>query len=391
MKKHLIAAAVAAAVAVPAVAQNVTLGGVLDLSPHSDRKTTVGSSSVKVSGTGNESNLGQSASNRINITMSEDLGGGLKVDGLYRLRFGSNQGTSGTSDDMSLRLTGGFGALRFGRFSGFVDNLSGMTGAFAAANSAGGIAANASDLVSGTMQTNVATVTADTGAVTKSASGAGGFDDTQGLVQYVSPSFGGLTVTLDYVNRSQDESTTDGKAQVKQQGIALSYAAGPLMVQASNTKRTVTGTIAVGVLPGASAAVTGDDATTSVKGSINWLGASYDLGAARLYAATATRKDKDANGATSDNISLNFVGIQVPMGAVTFFATMYDGEDKNTGVAGAANTEVRDLSGHQLAVSYAMSKRTSAYLVSGKSEDKGSTANTNYKRAETAIGIRHNF
>lgn len=389
MKKHMIAAAVAAAIAAPVMAQNVTIGGVLDLSPHSERKTTVGTSAVKVSGTGNDSNSGQSASNRINITFSEDLGGGLKVDGLYRLRYAA-QGSSGTDDDMSLRVTGGMGSLRFGRFTGFVDNLSSMSGSFAGANSAGGIAANASDLISGTMQTNAASITPDTGAVTKAASGAGAFDDTQGLVQYVSPAFSGFTVTVDYANRKQDESTTDGKAQVKQMGLGLNYTAGPLQVQIASAKKDVSGTIALSARAGTTGA-TGDDANTTTKGKIDWIGANYDLGAAKVFVAHAKRKDKDTAGAVSDDITLNFLGVQVPMGAVTLFATMYDGDDKNTGVAGAASTESRDLSGSQFAVNYALSKRSSIYLVTGKSEDKGTTAGTNYKRTETALGLRHTF
>jgi len=389
MKKHLIAAAVAAAVAVPAMAQNVTMGGVLDLSPHSDRKTTVGADSVKTSGTGNDSNSGQAASNRINITMSEDLGGGLRVDGLYRLRY-SALGSSGTADDMSIRVSGGFGAVRMGRFTGFVDNLGAMTGAFSSANSAGGISSNASDLVSGTLQNNAPVITADTGAIAKAAGGAGAFDDTQGLVQYVSPTVNGFNVTLDYINRSQDESRTAGKGEVKQTGIGLSYTAGPLQVQAANAKRQVTGAVISPLIAGAAAGA-GDDAAQSVKGTINWVGGNYDLGAVKVFVAHANRKDKDVNGATSDDISVNFVGLQLPMGAFTIFASMYDGEDKNTGVAGAAATESRDLTGNQLAISYALSKRTSIYGVTGRTEDKGATVNTNYKRSETAVGIRHNF
>jgi predicted porin len=152
----------------------------------------------------------------------------------------------------------------------------------------------------------------------------------------------------------------------------------------------VTGAVPFALIAGA-AAVPGDDAAQSVKGSINWVGANYDLGAARVYVAHAKRKDKDVNGATSDDISLNHVGIQVPMGPVTLFASFYDGEDKNTGVAGAQNTEGRDLTGNQLAISYALSKRTSIYGVTGTIQDKGATVNTNYKRSETAFGIRHNF
>jgi len=392
MKKHLIAAAVAAAVAVPAAAQ-VTMTGVLDLSPHSERKTTVGATSVKLAGTGNENAMGHAAGSRINFNMTEDLGGGLRVDGLLRLRYGSSEGTTGAADDYSLRLSGGFGALRLGRFTGFVGNIEAMSGAFAASTTAGGIGANASDFIGGSMSTNAATIAANTGAIAKAAAaaGAGGFDDTTGLIQYVSPSFSGVQVTLDLQNRSQDESTNAGKVQVKQTGIGVSYTAGPLQVQAATSDRSVQGVLALPARAGAAAATAAAEAAAAAKAEIHWIGANYNFGPATVFAARATREDKGIDGALTDDITLNMVGIQVRQGAFTIFASMYDGDDKNTNTAGAVATERRDLSGNQLAVSYALSKRTSAYAVTGKAEDTGATANSNFKRTETAIGLRHNF
>ncbi len=382
MKKHLIAAAVAAAVAVPAMAQNVTLGGVLDYSPHSERKTSVGANSVKTKGTGNDMSAGHASSSRINMTFGEDLGGGLKVDGLYRLRFTALGGT-GADDDSFLRVTGGFGAIRFGRFTGHVGNVEGLTGAFTATNTAGSIGQAGSNLLGGDMQVHATGITAQTGAVAGKAGGGatntGTFDDTRGLVQYVSPNFSGFTVTLDYANRSQDENQTAGSATAKQTGVGLTYVAGALQIQASSARREVANVIGT------------NEQQNPLKGQVDWVAANYNLGVANLFGGSAQRKDKTVAGASQDDVRVNFIGVQVPMGAVTLFASMYDGQDKNTGVEGTLATEKRDLSGNQLAVRYALSKRTFAYAVTGKNEDKGGTAGNNYKKTETAIGLSHSF
>jgi len=385
MKKHLIAAAVAAAVAVPAMAQNVTLGGVLDFSPHSERTTSVGGADVKTTGTGNDMAAGHAASSRINMTFGEDLGGGLRVDGLYRLRFTAPGGT-GADDDTFLRLTGGFGSLRFGRFTGHVGNVEGFTGALSTTNTAGSIGQGGSNFLGGDIFLHATGITDGTGAITGKAAAqvatrTGTFDDTRGLVQYVSPSFSGMTLTLDYSNRKQDNSSANdaGSAVAKQTGVGLSYAAGPLQLQASSARKEVANVIGT------------EEDQNPLKGSVDWVAGTYDFGMVRVYGGTAQRKEKTAAGATQDDVRLNFIGVQVPVGAVTLFASMYDGADKNTGVEGVLATEKRDLSGNQLGVRYALSKRTFAYAVTGKNEDKGTTANTNYKKEETAIGLVHNF
>ena len=77
MKKHLIAAAVAAAVAVPAMAQNVTLSGYVeagyqDLSFSGDATTRTNEELKAFT-------AGPFGSSRLVISGSEDLGGGLKA------------------------------------------------------------------------------------------------------------------------------------------------------------------------------------------------------------------------------------------------------------------------------------------------------------------------
>ena len=386
MKKHILAAAVAAAIAVPAMAQNVTISGILDLSPHTVQKLTVGTTSVETKGTGNDTQTGSAASNRINFAFSEDLGGGLKADGLYRLRYINGEGGLDTADDLWLRLGGSFGQVKLGRFSGFVGNLEGLTGAFNAVNSAGGIGNTGSNFIGGDMSRNTKAIATQSGALTSTGGNSVGvFDDTQGLIQYVSPSFSGVSVTVDFANRTSDESTNAGQSAYKQKGVGIEYKVGNLQVQASTATKEITGVITTRQGTGTT------EATAATDGKLNWIAANYDLGVAKVFITTATREDKSTAGAKTDDVKLSTLGIQIPMGAITLFASMYDGDDKNTGVAGAVATEKRDLSGMQLAARYALSKRTAAYLVTGKSEDKGATANTNFKKTQTAIGLVHSF
>ena len=383
MKKHIIAAAVTAAVAVPAMAQNVSIGGWIDLSPQSERKVTQGTGTSKYTGTGNDYVHGTSQSNRINITGVEDLGGGMKADFLYRLRYLASGGTGG-ADDYHLRLTTGLGAFKLGTYGSLLDDIGGLTGAFQNANSAGTLASGFSDFVAGSLGTNQASIAAVTGVVTKAAvagNGAGDISTPQGLFQYTSPVMSGFQAQVEYVNRSSDASAVTGKGQLKQQGLGLAYSAGPLQIKAATGSAEIVGT-GIGVT---------EAAGTGGKTDITWLAGNYDMGAAKLFVVTAKREDKNTAGAKTDDISVNSIGVQVPMGAVTLFASMYDGSDKNTGVAGAYNTEKRDLSGHQLAVRYALSKRTYLYALTGTNKDDGPTAGTLYKRQDTAIGMAHSF
>lgn len=396
MKKHLVATAVAGLVAAPAMAQ-VSLSGYIDLSPHSTQTITVGNDSVKTSGSGNHFTTGASGSNRINFNIAEDLGGGMKVDGLYRFRFnrGDGQGAQ-TADDMWVRLSNSnMGSLRVGRYSPFVDNLGGATGAFSNANTVGTLGSGNMDLVAGTMTSNAtaldvagAAATDGLGTLTKAATGAGNLSDVQGNVQYVSPSFNGVTVTLDYARGTADVSAVAGKAEYQQTGYGLTYVQGKLSVNASLAQRENQGTVQV-VAPTATAGQI--EAATATKTNLRWVSASYDLGAAALYGVYAQRTDNDANGAKTDDLTVHSVGIQIPLGAITLFASMFDGTDKNTGVAGNAATESREVKGHQLAARYALSKRSSIYLTSGSQKDSGAVVANNYKQTQTSLGLAHSF
>ena len=75
MKKHLIAAAVAAAVAVPAVAQ-VTVYGLFDAA-YTDIKTTT--AAAVTTKTNDYVDSGRMSGSRLCFRGAEDLGGGLKA------------------------------------------------------------------------------------------------------------------------------------------------------------------------------------------------------------------------------------------------------------------------------------------------------------------------
>ncbi len=116
MKKHLIAAAVAAAVAVPAMAQNVSIYGTLEVGLENNKST------ANVTTLSSESH--EYVSNRLGFRGEEDLGGGMKA--FFRLESGLNvtDGTAGSSGGATntlfdrgaeIGLMGAFGRIAVGK------------------------------------------------------------------------------------------------------------------------------------------------------------------------------------------------------------------------------------------------------------------------------------
>lgn len=112
MKKQLIAAALAAAFAVPAVAQQATVYGVIDQAYRTTNPDTGVSSKGVVSGS--------FATSRIGIRGTEDLGGGLTASftlegGLNAVNGAAGSGSNLFSRESSFTLSGGFGSITMGR------------------------------------------------------------------------------------------------------------------------------------------------------------------------------------------------------------------------------------------------------------------------------------
>ena len=364
MKKHLIAAAVAGALAVPAMAQ-VTVKGTIDVQAFNNQKTTstaaaaTTTTSTKLTGNPDAGNVqdGWSTSELV-FDAAEDLGGGLKASARFSNRIST--GDLGVARDRYIDLAGGFGSIRIGRFNSAVTaNYLGLTGQPTTANA-------------GSTYGFATTGSLGTGASTD----AGNMERQYNMLQYTTPSIGGLVATVGMHGNSSDASGTAGKTKASQSQATVMYSAGPITLGAAYGAREVTI----------------DGTAGKNEGKLTYFGGSYNMGMAKVNATYGTRKHTDTTSGTSvtdQDTKLTTVGVTVPMGAITLNAYVYSGDDDRS--AGAA-TGVK-LKGHQLGARYAFSKRTFAYLVAG--EDKTTRAGTSTeaiaKTTQTALGVSHSF
>ncbi len=400
MKKTLIALA-AVAVSTGAMAQ-ATISGVVDFGAVSNGKVSTKAASggttqtnVKTSGTSVQNPWTTSA---ITFRASEDLGGGLTA--AATITSAAAGGALGQREQF-LTLSGGFGSVQLGRFI-----PAGSAGQY------GFDGARTANSVGATYQLS----SAATNSNFSSGLAAGSFERQDNVLQYTSPNFNGFTAAVAYVNNSSDSDATTaaGKGQTTQTGLNISYATGALRIGAGMSERTVkreavgarlgfidniTGAIgAAATVPSSATADTQFDIAAveqrSIKGSLDYIGASYDFGVATVFGTHAKRKDQTSdNGAayaTNADIKLNAIGVNVPMGAITLAASTYTGKDKR----GTGNTDDTKLSGNQLSVTYALSKRTNIYALTGKAEFKRNGAASNVatrKTTATAVGLAHSF
>jgi len=373
MKKHLIAAAVAAAVAVPAAYAQVTVSGVLDLNPYSslkDETTTTANTKTR----GSNATNGWTTSN-VGFGGTEDLGGGLRAAFFVNQAVDAN-GAFGARDRW-ISLSGGFGSLKVGRFTTAVDGLGGF-GMPGATNTAGTPESSGHDFSNGTLG----------GGTT-----AGEFGRQNGVVQYALPKMGALNITLEMAQNSADNNAADraGKTAVSQVGVRADYAVGQLRLGAAHASRKAK-TEAAPLTAGVDA--TGTPGTPAVaraetESKLTWFGGSYNLGPAAITASYGTRSDdNELTGAVARDGKVTALGITVPMGAITLTASIYDGqEDRAAGTA-----DDRDLEGYQLTARYALSKRTFFYLATGQNESNNKTTGTDAAvRTQTNVGLVHSF
>lgn len=371
----------------------MTIGGTLEVAPVRATKLTTltGAAETAVKG----SNLGQNntwSTSVLSISGVEDLGGGLKATAVMI----SGVGDGFAARERTLALSGGFGAVRFGRFvpaaaAGF--HAFSQTGSATLVGSVYGMS------------------TASTGALDAATrnplhNSAANFERQDNVLQYTSPTFSGFTANLAMVNNSLDSNAAalTGKVEGKQTSLHLGYAQGPFSAGIGYNKRTdaTEGTAAVAAVAANAAAnpiIVGSAAVAATTGTstdtkLQWIGASYDLGVAVLGFTNVKRDAKGgANGAaaaTTTDASVNNFGVTVPMGAFTLRASTYAGKDKQT----VAATDNVKLSGHQISAAYALSKRTSLIAATGTNQIKrdgaASTADAR-KITGTTLTVNHTF
>jgi predicted porin len=365
MKKHLIAAAVAGALAVPAMAQ-VTVYGVIDQGYTStevkDSTTTSGVTLSETVDTTTSGNGSAYSSQRLGFKGEEDLGGGMKAFFVYEIGLGDRDGTDSGTDVMTdtvrqlnLGISGGFGAIKLGRMGTQADASLGAGDVGGGNNFLGRL------YTSGLKLNN---------------------SRSDRLIEYTTPTMSGLKVAVQYGTREVDTSVTGtatSNTSHKETGIGVSYSAGPLNVMLGYVQEKVK--------------------TAGVKGrdpeQIS-LGANYDLGMAKVFFTYMDGETSDDvyginTGATKTNMDGMEIGAAIPLGALTLQVSYFDAEAK----AKFDTTSLKgELDGYQVAALYSLSKRTTAYAVYGSSDADVTVSATSSNGTESSIfgfGVRHSF
>jgi predicted porin len=356
MKKHLIAAAVAAAVAVPAMAQNVTLSGVIEASYGSVKDDGVSTSGLQTEGV-------YDGASHWKIEGSEDLGGGLSMGFRVMQEFvlssrnyaSQATATTGGVDTSQTNFTdtyafvkGGFGELRFGAVTFASRDLSGIY-----------------------------RFNGDFGRISTVFTSAG--NDVNNSIQYTSPDISGFTFS---VATGKEEVNGSKAVAGKSSGGILRYTAGPVRLGVSQTTQSV--------------AKTADLSSGAVaKAKETMFGGSYDFGMIKIGAVIA--KDTPKGGAActtlatceTDGTSVHF---DMPVG-------------KGINAFGSYNTYSSKLvdgdgTGVSLGVSQSLSKRTKLFAVYNKNDNdaaatyvyrNGPTAAVGSDNSRAVVGVSHTF
>jgi predicted porin len=232
-------------------------------------------------------------------------------------------------------------------------------------------------------------------------------------VGYTSPVMGGLQASVQYGKNKTDVSTTavNEKPEASEMGASLRYKAGKLDVgygyqeiksQAVHAAGSATAVSGSNTFFGFGSS-TGTDGlgaayTGELKQKTNALGATYDFGMVQPFVMYSDRTGSSSNTTASGSLfkqKATEIGARVPVGTkVVAFASTYDGDIKYnaTGAALGSLGAKDDISGYQFGVTYALSKRTTAYAITGKQEFKGTgTDSSKTKVTGTVAGVRHSF
>ena len=161
-------------------------------------------------------------------------------------------------------------------------------------------------------------------------------------------------------------------------GLGVAYTSGAFFAKYAASKlKTSSGTTSFFTYDGAGTASTsttydGSEATYSA------LAVTYDLGVTKLYYGAETMSMNDSGDAAE---SKSTYGLTVPFGAVTL------GWGHSNAAFTNASATITTISGDKLFAKYTLSKRTVAYITTGKSSTSGvSGALTN-----SSIGLFHSF
>lgn len=330
MKKHLIAVAVAAAVAAPAMAQNVSLSGLIDMgygmadAPGANQPNT-----ARVATNG-------SATTAILITGSEDLGGGMRANFRYEMNPDFQGGTglaaaTGANGYNFVGLSGGFGDVKVGRLNTPTLAAWGIGQVFGTALGGG-----YSTAVGGIFTRYTAATTGVHTAPTR-------FNNA---IEYSTPTLNGLQGRFLMVPKNENGAAASTSNRPAVTDIGLSYAAGPLNLMFAQQE----------VKNGSIAEATSDPlngvlgATADAKNKLQTIAGSYALGNLTLRAARFSEK---TTVATARDLQGFVIGARYAQGALAYTANYGKSDDGTT-----ANVDRRIIG---VGVDYSLSKRSTIY------------------------------
>jgi predicted porin len=348
MQKKLIALAVAGLASTAAFAQtNVTIYGLLDYGyayRFDGRGLDSTTNLINNAGKPNSASMingGQQSGNRLGFKGTEDLGNGLKAVFLMEQGWLGDTGAMQSSSSFYNRqayvgLSGGFGTVVGGRlYTPHYTFVSGLD-----------------PFGAGTVgrYNNVYSVVA--GAVPGSA--FGNLTDpvrVDNAVAYISPSFGGFTVTGAFSNNaSGDDSASNNARNNTVYALLGQYTGGALTVGANYHY------IAVG---------TGLQAVDNVQNFT--LGGSFDFKVAKVMALYSWN-EIDYNSNLVKDMTLNnyMLGATVPFGKFTA---------KGSYIYSDGNSQIGDAQQLALGLDYNLSKRTNLYTAYSWIDNSGSRMN----------------
>ena len=252
-----------------------------------------------------KSTLEDSNSNTaLNFTDVEDLGDGLKVTTNIGLLPTINSGNTTGGQTTYAALSGGFGELKAGKFGNdqFWTVVAGDS--------------------TGWMGNNAAVVNLAFDAAGEQTSW------TSDQVRYQLPTFA-TGLTLAYTSKLGGKTDGSGGADT----LLAGYTTGGFNVQLAATQF---------------------KASTSNTDTLTSIAASYDFGMAKLYALTTSAKIASAGTVAGRNI-----GVSVPVGAITL---MYNNSSADANLYDRTIVAV-DQTSQDLGVTYAFSKRTTAWFL----------------------------
>jgi major outer membrane protein P.IB len=345
-----------------------------------------GKTFVKSSGVGD----GLLVPNRIILTVTEDLGGGLKA------RFVNEHGISPTStDDWGIRVNNGAPQVA-GAAASTASQIPGSGWSTGSTNRGSFLAVNGGfgEVRAGYLVSSFYNASSQSGYLLGGEQ-YGALLHTLGLgdlggarangLQYISPAMAGFNLDLQQQSGAERQATSaEGQAyttnEAPRTAIRLNYANGPFAATFVNTAYKP-------LTVNAPAVATVDGSNTA-----NQLLASYTMGAFKFTMSNNDIKldDKTATNADKKMKSTTY-GVQYTSGAWTGYYVGGKGTvDNNTAASGA---RINDIKQQQIGVKYALSKRTTAYFVTGESKDSAIAAGaTNIAKGKVnGLGLTHAF